>query len=61
MFLPDLDDALEHRVKRERQLLDGQDNCDHSDGPPLMIAGLIGFTVFRIWEIVDAFGGDPVA
>ncbi|MBA3499447.1 MAG: hypothetical protein M4D80_38270 [Myxococcota bacterium] len=37
--------------------LDGQDNCDHSDGPPLMIAGLIGFTVFRIWEIVDAFGG----
>lgn len=38
--------------------LDGDDNCDdNSDGPPLIIAGLIGFTVFRIWEIVDAFSG----
>ena len=35
----------------------GETGCDHSDGPPLIIAGLIGFTVFRIWEIVDAFGG----
>jgi hypothetical protein len=32
-------------------------DCDHSDGPPLIIVGAIGFTVFHIWEIVDAFAG----
>jgi hypothetical protein len=38
--------------------LDSEDSCDdNSDGPPLIIAGVIGFTVFRIWEIVDAFSG----
>lgn len=34
-----------------------ESSCDHSDGPPLIVAGLIGFTVFHIWEIVDAFSG----
>lgn len=35
----------------------GETDCDHSDGPPLIIVGLIGFTVFHVWEIVDAFSG----
>jgi hypothetical protein len=36
---------------------DGESGCDHSDGPPLIIAGVVGFTVFRVWEIIDAFSG----
>lgn len=32
-------------------------DCDHSDGPPLMIIGALGITVFRIWGTVDAFSG----
>lgn len=35
----------------------GETSCDHSDGPPLIVVGLIGFTVFHIWEVVDAFSG----
>jgi hypothetical protein len=38
-------------------LNDGDDDCGHSDGPPLIIVGALGFSVFRIWEIVDAFSG----
>lgn len=32
-------------------------DCDHSDGPALIVVGLVGLTVFRVWEIVDAFSG----
>src|SRR6185436_13479573 len=28
-----------------------------SDGPPLMILGALGVTVFRIWGTIDAFSG----
>ena len=30
---------------------------DNSDGPALIVVGLVGFTVFRVWEIIDAFSG----
>jgi hypothetical protein len=33
------------------------ETCDHSDGPPLMIVGALGATVFRIWGTIDAFSG----
>lgn len=36
---------------------DNSRDCDHSDGPPLIIVGALGFTVFRVWEVVDAIGG----
>ncbi|HLL21334.1 MAG TPA: hypothetical protein VK427_04340 [Kofleriaceae bacterium] len=36
---------------------DSSVDCDHSDGPPLMLVGGLGLVVFRVWEIVDAFGG----
>jgi hypothetical protein len=32
-------------------------DCNHSDGPPLMIIGALGVTVFRIWGTIDAFSG----
>lgn len=37
--------------------LDDSCNDGNSDGVPLIVAGAIGLTVFRIWEIVDAIGG----
>lgn len=33
------------------------DNCNESRGEGLFIGGLVGFFAFRIWEVVDAFGG----
>jgi hypothetical protein len=36
----------------------GEDrDCDHSDGPALMVIGALGLTVFRIWGTIDAFSG----
>jgi hypothetical protein len=38
----------------------GETTCNHSQenrGATLLIGGLIGISVFRIWEIVDAFAG----
>jgi hypothetical protein len=32
-------------------------DCDHSDGPPLIILGALGAGVFRIWGTIDAFSG----
>ena len=32
--------------------------CDNG-GEELIIGGLIGLVVFRVWEVVDAFGGPP--
>jgi len=34
-----------------------QVDCDHSDGPPLIVVGLLGALVFRTWEVIDAFSG----
>lgn len=33
------------------------DNNNRGDG--LIIGGLVGLLVFRVWEVVDAFGGPP--
>ncbi len=42
------------------------DSCDFGldhdcvsddDGKGMLVVGLVGFSVFRIWEIIDAFGG----
>jgi hypothetical protein len=32
---------------------------DNNRGDGLIIGGLIGFVAFRVWEVVDAFGGPP--
>lgn len=32
-------------------------DCDHSDGAPMLVVGLVGFAVFRVWGVVDAFTG----
>lgn len=40
--------------------LDIDENCDDANdsaGTGLLVAGIIGISVFRIWEIVDAFAG----
>lgn len=34
-------------------------NCDNSSGTGLLVGGLLGYTAFRIWDIVDAFAGPP--
>ena len=34
-------------------------NCDDGRGEGLMIGGLVGLLAFRVWEVVDAFGGPP--
>lgn len=34
-------------------------SCNDNRGEGLMIGGLVGFFAFRIWEVVDAFGGPP--
>ena len=37
---------------------DFETNCeDNNDGVGLMVAGVIGITVFRVWSVVDAFSG----
>jgi hypothetical protein len=33
--------------------------CSNSSGTGLLVGGLIGIVVFRVWEVVDAFGGPP--
>jgi len=33
--------------------------CNDSKGEGLIIGGLVGLLVFRVWEVVDAFGGPP--
>ena len=33
--------------------------CEGSRGDGLIIGGLVGLLVFRVWEVVDAFGGPP--
>jgi hypothetical protein len=34
--------------------------CDDDDnGETLLVAGLVGFVAFRVWEIVDAFAAPP--
>lgn len=35
------------------------ENCSSDRGEGLIIGGLVGFFAFRIWEVVDAFGGPP--
>lgn len=35
------------------------DTCNDNRGEALFWGGLIGFAVFRVWEVVDAFGGPP--
>jgi hypothetical protein len=35
------------------------DNDDESTGGTMLVGGLIGYFGFRIWDIVDAFGGPP--
>jgi hypothetical protein len=32
---------------------------DNNSGAGLMVGGLVGLLVFRVWEVVDAFGGPP--
>ncbi len=32
-------------------------NCDQNRGEALIIGGLVGYVVFRIWSVVDAAGG----
>ncbi|HEU0033113.1 MAG TPA: hypothetical protein VFQ53_20915 [Kofleriaceae bacterium] len=36
-----------------------ESTCDNNDGEGLFIAGLLGYTVFRTWGVVDAFAGPP--
>ncbi|MEO8707386.1 MAG: hypothetical protein ABI867_45585 [Kofleriaceae bacterium] len=33
--------------------------CSNASGSGLLIGGFVGFMVFRVWEVVDAFGGPP--
>ncbi len=35
----------------------GDERCNDSEGETYLVAGVVGFLVFRTWEIVDAFGG----
>lgn len=37
----------------------GHDSIGSSndDGEGMLVVGLVGFSVFRVWEIIDAFGG----
>jgi hypothetical protein len=39
---------------------DVETDCSSAEGGPLLIAGALGITVFRIWGTVDAFSG-PVS
>jgi hypothetical protein len=36
---------------------DSDQTCGNDDGAALLLVGLAGLTVFRVWEIVDAFSG----
>ena len=40
-------------------VVDGQTCNNNSGGNELLIGGFIGLAVFRVWEVVDAFGGPP--
>lgn len=35
------------------------ESCNDNKGEGLIIGGLVGLLVFRVWEVVDAFGGPP--
>jgi hypothetical protein len=38
----------------------GHETCDDegsADGTGMIVVGLVGFSVFRVWEIIDAIGG----
>jgi len=36
---------------------DSNDSADTGGGGGLILGGLVGLLVFRVWEVVDAFGG----
>ncbi len=38
---------------------EGDNTCNDNQGETLMIGGLVGLLVFRVWEVVDAFSGPP--
>lgn len=35
------------------------ESCNNDRGSGLIVGGLVGLLVFRVWEVVDAFGGPP--